>query len=339
MSRPLPHPTVFRLGLAGLGLIQVTNGLYALVSPRGFYDDFPVGRGWVEAIPAYNPHLMTDVGALFLATGALMLLAAIRLYRPLVLAALVTWLLFALPHTAYHLANLGPYDTADTAANVVTLSLTVLIPVALLALLARPPRPAPRAAAGQARIPLVDRPHGLIARSSFSASRRQTGTIMDPVRAFAHHPALLAGYGALELTAQRADRLDARTKELAVMRAAMLTGCEWCLDFGSAVAHEAGVTEEDLRALPGYADNGHFSELERLALDYATAMTRTPVDVSDELVDRLREHLDDAQLVELTTMVALENLRARFNWALGLESQGFAEGAYCVRPEHATRGV
>jgi 4-carboxymuconolactone decarboxylase len=158
---------------------------------------------------------------------------------------------------------------------------------------------------------------------------------MDPVRAFAHHPTLLAGYGALEMAAQRATRLDARTKELAVMRAAMLAGCEWCLDFGSAVAADAGISEEDLRALPGYADSARFSEVERLALDYAGAMTRTPVEVSDELVARLREHLDDAQMVELTTAIALENLRARFNWALGLGSQGFSDGAYCVRPEPA----
>jgi len=134
-DRPVPYPTLFRLGLVALGLIQTTNGLYALISPRGFYDDFPAGRGWVEAIPAYNPHLMTDVGALFLATGVLMLLAAVRLHRPLVLAALVTWLLFAVPHTLYHLRNLGPYDTADTVGNVVSLSLTVLVPVALLLVL------------------------------------------------------------------------------------------------------------------------------------------------------------------------------------------------------------
>jgi len=331
--RPVPHPTLFRLGLAALGLIQTTNGLYALISPRGFYDDFPAGRGWVEAIPAYNPHLMTDVGALFLATGVLMLIASVWLQRPLVLASLLTWLLFAVPHTVYHLANLGPYDTTDTVGNVVTLGLTVLIPVALLALLSRGARPAPRPATGRGRIALVDRPRGVVARSAFSASRRETGTVLDPVRAFAHHPTLLAGYGALEMAAGRASRLDARTKELAVLRAAMLSGCEWCLDFGSSVAHQAGVTEADLRALPTYAANGHFSEQETLVLDYATGMTRTPVDVSDELVARLREGLDDAQLVELTTAVALENLRARFNWALGLGSQGFADGGYCVRPE------
>jgi hypothetical protein len=135
--RPVPHPTLFRLGLAGLGLIQLTDGLYALFFPRSFYRDFPLGRGWVEAIPAYNPHLLADVGALFIATGVLMLMAAFWLERRLVLAALVTWLLFAVPHVTYHLGNLGPYDTADTIGNVVSLGLTVLVPAALLALLVR----------------------------------------------------------------------------------------------------------------------------------------------------------------------------------------------------------
>jgi hypothetical protein len=62
-------------------------------------------------------------------------------------------------------------------------------------------------------------------------------------------------------------------------------------------------------------------------------MSQTPVDVSDELFARLREHLDEAQLVELTSGIAVENYRARFNWAFGLAGQGLSEGAYCLRPE------
>lgn len=51
------------------------------------------------------------------------------------------------------------------------------------------------------------------------------------------------------------------------------------------------------------------------------------------LVRVVREHFDEAQLVELTSIVALENYRARFNWALGIEAQGFSEGAFCLPPE------
>lgn len=335
-ERPIPHPTLFRLSLVALGLVQATNGLYALLDPHGFYTDFPLGRGWVAALPGYNPHLITDVGALFMATGLLMLLAAAWLGRRLVTAALITWLTFAIPHLIYHLAHLGPYDTADVIGNVVSLTTSVVLPAGLLALLARTPRrAAPRAPADGARIPLVQRPRGVVARAAFRSSRRQTGSVMDPVRAFAHHPTLLAGYGALELAAQRSNTLDPRLTELAVMRTAMLAGCEWCLDFGSSEAAAAGIDDDDLKALANYADSPRFTELERLVLDYAGAATATPVAVDDASVAALREHLADAQLIELTALIALENLRARFNWALGIGSQGFSRDGYCLTPAAA----
>jgi 4-carboxymuconolactone decarboxylase len=62
-------------------------------------------------------------------------------------------------------------------------------------------------------------------------------------------------------------------------------------------------------------------------------MSRTPVEVSEELFNALREHFDDAQLVELTSVIALENLRGRFNLALGVGATGFSEGMVCATPE------
>jgi alkylhydroperoxidase family enzyme len=62
-------------------------------------------------------------------------------------------------------------------------------------------------------------------------------------------------------------------------------------------------------------------------------MSSTPVDVSDEIVAELRSHLGDSGLVELTNVIAWENWRARFNWALGIGAAGFSEGAFCPRPE------
>ena len=57
----------------------------------------------------------------------------------------------------------------------------------------------------------------------------------------------------------------------------------------------------------------------------------------DELFERLRERFDEAQLVELTSVIALENYRGRFNWALGIQSEDFSEGAYCVAPQAAAQ--
>jgi len=55
--------------------------------------------------------------------------------------------------------------------------------------------------------------------------------------------------------------------------------------------------------------------------------------VPDELFARLREHFDEAQIVELTAAIAIENFRARFNNALGIGPSGFSEGMFCPVPE------
>ena len=69
-------------------------------------------------------------------------------------------------------------------------------------------------------------------------------------------------------------------------------------------------------------------------LEYADAMTKTPVDVPESLFRKLREKFTEAQLVELTATLAWENYRARFDHAFGVEAEGFTEGAYCALPVH-----
>jgi 4-carboxymuconolactone decarboxylase len=75
--------------------------------------------------------------------------------------------------------------------------------------------------------------------------------------------------------------------------------------------------------------------VERLVLVYADAMSQTPVEVSDALFARLRERFSEAQLVELTSAIAWENYRARFDHAFGIEGENFTEGAVCAMPVRA----
>jgi alkylhydroperoxidase family enzyme len=325
-----------RFLLLALGLPQALIGAWALLAPGSFYDDFPAGTdGWVNPLGPFDEHLVTDVGALFVALGFLLAFAAVSLRRGTVIAAAIAWLLFAVPHFAWHVFNLEPYGTADAVGSTVTLAWTV-VGGALVLFLARAPKTATTAAPGVdgARLDGVsDARAGLLARSAFSYSRRAVGQVMEPTRVFAHHPTLMLGYGGLEYATEKADRLPSDLKKLASTKAAALSGCEFCIDIGSALAGESGVSEAKLRALPDYRTSPEFSDVERLVLDLAVGMTRTPVDVSDELFAQLRKHFDAAQLVELANEIAIENYRARFNWAFGIGSQNFAEGSYCVRPE------
>jgi alkylhydroperoxidase family enzyme len=98
------------------------------------------------------------------------------------------------------------------------------------------------------------------------------------------------------------------------------------------VGRTHGITEAELRALPSYESSDVFSALEKRVIAYAVAMTKTPVEVSDALHAELRAALGDEALVELTAAIGWENYRARFNHALGMEAEGYSEGAYCPLP-------
>jgi alkylhydroperoxidase family enzyme len=119
--------------------------------------------------------------------------------------------------------------------------------------------------------------------------------------------------------------LDATLKALAVMASAVTIGCSWCMDFGYWVSTEQGIDPAKVRDVPQWRESTVYSDLERQVMAYAEAMSSTPLTVTDEMVAGLRGELDDAALVELTMMVAVENVRSRFNSALGLTSQGFKD--------------
>ena len=99
------------------------------------------------------------------------------------------------------------------------------------------------------------------------------------------------------------------------------------------------MTEQQLLDLAGFETSSAFTELEKLVLRYAVAMTRTPVDVPDELFAGLRQHFNPQQLVELTSAIAWENYRARFNHAFGIEAEGFSAGAVCPLPAREPHAI
>jgi alkylhydroperoxidase family enzyme len=82
-----------------------------------------------------------------------------------------------------------------------------------------------------------------------------------------------------------------------------------------------GLSHEKIDALPEYAKSPLYNEAERVALEYADAITVTSRDVNDELFARLREFYDDDTIVELTAMIAWENASSKFNRALRVPSQ------------------
>jgi len=165
----------------------------------------------------------------------------------------------------------------------------------------------------------------------------ETAEMLEPLRMYAHIPRLLSAIGRLELAESKLDILSPRHRALAELKAATTVRCEYCIDLGSQIARGWGITDEELLALSDFQNASCFSELDKLILEYATAISRTPVEVSDELFDGLRAHFDTAQLVGLTHIINLGNFRARFNIALGIGSSGFSDGRVCALPDTGER--
>jgi alkylhydroperoxidase family enzyme len=139
----------------------------------------------------------------------------------------------------------------------------------------------------------------------------------------------------LEQATAKLRRLPWRLQVLAELKATTLIHCEFCIDLASQIARRSGLSDQQLLALPQYRDSDLFTDLEKLVMDYAAGMTRTPAQVPETLFAQLREHLDEGQLVELTHHIALENQRGRFNVAFGVSAAGFSEGMVCAVPDSA----
>ena len=95
------------------------------------------------------------------------------------------------------------------------------------------------------------------------------------------------------------------------------------------------MTDQQLLELPRYRESDAFNDEERLVIEYAELMTRTPVEVPEAFFAKLRERFSSTQLVELSAAIAWENYRARFNHAFGLESEGMDTATSCALPQRA----
>jgi AhpD family alkylhydroperoxidase len=169
-----------------------------------------------------------------------------------------------------------------------------------------------------ARLPYLDRaqvPPEI--QSLYDTLEKGSGRVLNIFRLMAHHarslPPFHAWYPRL-----REGPLDLRLRYLAYVRVSQLNRCRYCVTHNGAAGRKVGIPKEQLEALADHRTSPLFSELERLVLAYAEAMT-TQVQVDGALVETLRRELGPEALVQLTLTVAAANFTNRFNEALGTE--------------------
>lgn len=135
----MKSPRSARAALLLLLVSAATIGLTAALLPRTFYDDFPFLAHWVELLPPYNEHLVTDVGGLYLGFAVLFAWAAWTLERTLVRAVCVAWLLTATLHLIFHAAHLEGFGTDDAIAEIASLALLLVPPAVAIWAVAETP--------------------------------------------------------------------------------------------------------------------------------------------------------------------------------------------------------
>jgi AhpD family alkylhydroperoxidase len=163
-------------------------------------------------------------------------------------------------------------------------------------------------------------------RLLFWLQRRRYGRELEPARLWGRTPraflAMAAMYGALD---RRSSPLTPALRSLVQVRVSQINWCPFCIDINSAAGLERGVGPMQLEALPNFADSPLFDGREKAALSYADAMTRSDRPVDAALVSTLRQVFSDDAIIELTALIAYQNMSSKFNAALGVPAQGFCQ--------------
>jgi len=161
-------------------------------------------------------------------------------------------------------------------------------------------------------------------RLILAAQRRKYGAELEPARLWGRLPRSFLFLTLLYRSLDRADSpIEPALRALVQVRISRINWCAFCVDLNGAAALERAVAPEKLAALDDYERSPLFTECERAALAYAEAATDPARRVDDACFARLRARFDEQAIVELTALVAFQNLSSKFNAALGVPAQGF----------------
>ena len=162
----------------------------------------------------------------------------------------------------------------------------------------------------------------------FWNQRRKYGAVLESARLWGRLPrvfvALATLYGALD---RRSSPIEPALRSLVTVRVSQINWCRFCVDLNSATVLKRGVDHAKLAALAEFEASGLFSEREKAALAYAEVVTYSDRHTTPEDFARLRRCFSDDAIIELTGLIAFQNLSSKFNAALGVEPQGFCATA------------
>ncbi len=161
-------------------------------------------------------------------------------------------------------------------------------------------------------------------RLFFWNQKRRYGAVLESARLWARTPQVFAAlallYGAFD---RRSSPIEPALRTLVTVRVSQINGCTFCVDLNSAIGLRRGLDLDKLLALSKFAESPLFTDREKVALSYTEAVTYSDRQPTLGHFEQLRRHFDDDAIIELTGLIAFQNLSSKFNAALGVAPQGF----------------
>ncbi|MFT7178416.1 MAG: putative peroxidase-related enzyme [Oceanospirillaceae bacterium] len=163
-------------------------------------------------------------------------------------------------------------------------------------------------------------------RPFFWNQKKKYGAVLQPGLVWARVPKLFAAvavlYGALD---RKSSPLDPVLRSLVTVRVSQINWCHFCVDINASTLAKRAGSLEKAEQVGQWRGSKLFSDQERVVLEYTEAMTFSGQQVTDELMQRLKVFFDDDGVVELTGLIAFQNLSSKFNSALDVPAQGFCK--------------
>lgn len=163
-------------------------------------------------------------------------------------------------------------------------------------------------------------------RPFFWNQKRKYGQELEPAKIWANSPAVFASlallYGALD---RQSSPLSRELRSLVTVRVSQINWCRFCVDINSAKLIKIVGSEQKVLELEQWRTSTLFSEQEKAALTYAEQVTYTDQHPGDHCFADLRRHFSEDAIIELTAVIAFQNMSSKFNSALEVEPQGFCQ--------------
>ena len=160
----------------------------------------------------------------------------------------------------------------------------------------------------------------------FWNQRRRYGQVLEPAKLWGRTPkvfsALALLYGALD---RKSSPIEPLLRSLITVRVSQINWCQFCVDINSMMVLKRGSSEAKLADLSQFATSFLFTEREKAALGYAEKVTFSDTQVSAEDREKLSLHFTEDEIIELTGLIAFQNMSSKFNAALDVQPQGFCK--------------